>query len=167
MEPASIAPQFDKTGKLNKNSFSRDNAFLVGTSHDLFGRGDGGLADTQVAWLDTKSMPLDQRPLSLTLREDELVELERQYTARTGLASLPQGFRTMPRMELIRAVNLQQGRTMNNLNIIDLGELRGTHWDIAFRNVYKSGRNHLFPRKAMLTALVETLAVYSSALRGQ
>ena len=140
------------TPKLVWEQFSLDNVFLYSTSVGGFENSAGGLFDTQVGWMDTKSMGIDFRPLNASLDEEEIRKLgdELGYPVNGKI----------PRKELIR-------EQVEGLRFVDLGELRGTHWDLAFRQVYKPDKRmsdthyvHTFPRRSFLRALVETLTLY-------
>ena len=155
VDPPLIVPQFYKSEAKGRiaidwRKFSLDNVFLHATSIGGFQKSVGGLFDTQVAWLDTKSMALDRRPLSDSISQEEAEKL---------------GYDIMtPRNQLIAAQT-------DKVNFVDLGTLRGTHWDLSFRQFYRPDERiakfeeiytHAFPRKAFLTALLETLAVYDT-----
>lgn len=200
--PSSIFPQFKLSpqGKLalDEQFLSRDNLFLFFTSLSGFATAPGGMFDTQVAYADTKSLPLDDRSIYNVLhyipnpkkmgdaksaaQEKYLEQLSLQeITALAadvnkerealGLKDLPPGFEMKSKRELITELG-----SMKNLNLVDLGDLRGTHWDTAFCEVYKANGvtkckaddpehyTHTFPRKAMLSALLETMAIYKSGL---
>ena len=163
LEPPLVVPQFLDSGKINDSFFSRDAVFLHLTSILGFMQAPGGLFDTQVGWMDSKSMQLDQRPLSESLSDERLVTLAKEVKAETGF-DLPKGFESMDRSQLLRTFNELRGKTLKNLKAIDLGDVRGNHWDISFRQVYKpeTGKyyEHRFPRKAALTGLVETVALW-------
>ena len=185
--------------QINWKLASEDNAFLLATSLDGFDSAPAGLFDTQVAWTDTKSMLLDNRTIARTLyhpinkqARDPLVEadLERMSAqeiaalyvevnadrAAAGLAPIPatfpnpkKGGRPLTFAEIPRSQLLKSLGTTENFNIVDLGDLRGTHWDISFREVYKPKDEavyytHTFPRKAFISALIETMAIYKSGL---
>lgn len=152
--PTQIMPNIDPENPTNLDwkNFSIDNLFLYSTSIAGFEESAGGLFDTQVGWMDTKSMAIDFRPLSDSLSEEEIKKLETEL-AYTVDASIP-------RKELIK-------EQTEGLDFIDLGELRGTHWDLAFRQVYKPDERiseehyvHTFPRSSFLNALLETLTLY-------
>jgi len=157
MLPPQVVPQFGPQG-VEWQKLSLDNIFLHGTSLGAFEEAPGGLFDTQVAWLDTKSIVLDQRPLSHSLTPKELGELQRELGRPVDAQ--------VPRRQLIPAADL------DGLNFVDLGETRGSHWDISFTQVYrppeKLGKSyvHLFPRDAYYRSLLETYAVYVQLGKG-
>ncbi|MGE3973403.1 MAG: hypothetical protein AB7F59_02620, partial [Bdellovibrionales bacterium] len=180
--PPTIIPQPLPQGGIEHTLFSRDNFFLYITSRLGFSSAAGGMFDTQVAWLDTKSMDLDRRPISQSLTEKQIKLLARELKealpaekieslmmelrnwGKTSLEDLG----SIPRFKVLRALQNPQ-----NLDFIDLGDLRGTHWDSAFEQVYRPDPKvssqfyvHTFPRKAFLTALVETLALYQLSRQG-
>ena len=152
-----VVPQFTAKG-LDWTNFSLDNVFLHATSLGAFEESPGGMFDTQVAWLDTKSFVLDDRPLSESLNQRELDQLSNEL----GQAIDP----SRPRKQLIPTSDLQ------GLNFVDLGEIRGSHWDISFGQVYKPPKNvkkyyeHLFPRQAYYRSILETYAVYVQLGKG-
>ncbi|MCB0385162.1 MAG: hypothetical protein KDD43_07195, partial [Bdellovibrionales bacterium] len=155
--PPQVVPQFTDKGIL-WTRFSLDNIFLHATSLGAFEEAPGGLFDTQVAWLDTKSFVLDQRPLNHSLSQKEMDDLSREM----GQAISP----TTPRNQLIAKQDLE------GLNFVDLGEIRGSHWDISFNQVYKPPKNvkeyyeHFFPRDAYYRSILETYAVYVQLGKG-
>lgn len=157
-----IVPQLNPTG-IDESKFSRDDGFLYATSVSGFREAPGGLFDAQVAWLDTKSMILDRRPLSDTFKPDQLRELQSELASQ-GL-NLTGGFETVPRNRLLSDVSSGH---MKNMNFVDLGEMRGTHWDLAFEEVYKSRQpastdyHHTFPRLALQESVLELLAIYET-----
>ena len=157
LHPPTFVPQLSNTGVVWED-FSLDNVFLHATSIEGFQMAPGGLFDTQVAWLDTKSMPLDMRPLTESLDEKELSELKYANHLNTGFIN-----RTFARNIFFSDEDLK------GLSFIDLGEMRATHWDIAFRQVYRADKAinpggadfiHRLPRMAMYAAILETLAIY-------
>jgi hypothetical protein len=166
IDPPLLLPQFTSQNKIDNLMFSRDAVFLQLTSIMGFMQAPGGLFDTQVAWMDSKGMPLDKRSLAESLTDQRLATLAKEIKTATGF-DLPKGFENMSRDELLKKFNAIQGKTMNNLNFVDLGDVRANHWDISFRQVYKpeTGKyyEHKFPRKAALTALVETIAMWSKS----
>jgi len=158
-------PQVLSEGTIDHRWFSIDNLFLHLTSLMGFQQSKGGLFDTQVAWVDTKSMYLDERPLSENLTPDELKKMRSEildvYQKNTG-KTLPENFGSLPRNSLLPEAK--------SIDYVDLGEMRATHWSLAFQQVYKPANvekgkyyEHTFPRQAFLTALVETLSVYALA----
>lgn len=157
-----IVPQLTTSG-IDERKFSRDDGFLYATSISGFRESPGGLFDAQVAWLDTKSMMLDRRPLADTFKPNQIKELQSEL-ADQGL-SLPNGYEAIPRNRLLAAVSNNQ---MKNMNFVDLGEMRGTHWDLAFEEVYKSRQpaatdyHHTFPRLALQESVLEFLAIYET-----
>ncbi len=156
-------PQMNEAGRINWPRFSLDNVFLHLTSVGGFEESPGGLFDTQVALMDTKSLPLDFRPLSETFSRSDLNKLWAEPAIRTILevrGFTRSTFASAPRNTLVPDDELQ------GLNFVNLGEIRGTHWNITFRQVYKPLRGetpyyqHTFPRKAYAVSLIETLALY-------
>lgn len=163
LTPPLIVPQF-VGDQLQYNKFSKDDVFLYLTSISGFEESAGGLFDTQVAWLDTKSMALDQRPLSHSLNAKQL-SMMRARLAAEGI-NLPAGFENMKRNELLARVAAQRGG-LSNVNFVNLADFRGTHWDCAFEQVYKPSLSdtqnyykHAFPRRAMQVSIIEMLALY-------
>ncbi len=163
LTPPLIVPQF-VGDQLQYSKFSKDDVFLYLTSITGFEESSGGLFDTQVAWLDTKSMALDQRPLSHSLNARQL-SMMRSRLAAEGVA-LPAGFENMKRNELLARIAGQRGG-MGNVNFINLADFRGTHWDCAFEGVYKPSLSdtqnyykHAFPRRAMQVSIIQMLALY-------
>jgi hypothetical protein len=157
-----IVPQLTPKG-IDERKFSRDDGFLYATSLSGFRESPAGLFDAQVAWMDTKSMILDQRPLSATFKPNVIQELQRQLASQG--VRLPNGFENVPRNRLLAAVSNNQ---MKNMNFVDLGEMRGTHWDLAFEEVYKpktpspTDYRHTFPRLALQESVLELLAIYET-----
>ena len=163
LTPPLIVPQFTGQSQINYKQFSKDNVFLYLTSISGFEESVGGMFDTQVAWLDTKSMALDARPLTHSLDSTQLAMLKDRL-AKEGV-NLPPGFAAMPRKDLLKALsNEHQG--LSNVNFVDIGEFRGTHWDVAFEQVYKPANpqqeyyQHQFPRRALQASVIELLAIY-------
>jgi|GEM_PF-2234926 len=157
-----MVPQLNPQG-IDESKFSRDDGFLYATSVSGFREAPGGLFDAQVAWLDTKSMILDRRPLADTFKPDQIREMQSELASQ-GL-NLPNGFENVPRNRLLATVS---NGHMKNMNFVDLGELRGTHWDLAFEEVYKSRQpastdyHHTFPRLALQESVLELLAIYET-----
>ena len=163
LTPPLIIPQFLDMNSINYKLFSKDDVFLYLSSVSGFEESVGGMFDTQVAWLDTKSMALDARPLTHSLDPKQL-SMIKDRLAKEGV-NLPAGFETMPRRNLLKALAVNQGG-YSNVNFIDLGEFRGTHWDVAFEQVYKPTNpnqeyyKHQFPRRALQASVIELLAIY-------
>lgn len=163
MMPPLIVPQFTNEGQLLYRYFSKDDVFLYLTSMAGFEESIGGLYDAQVAWLDTKSMALDSRPLTDSL-DPKQIEMMKERFDKEGI-SLPKGFEKMPRRNLLKKLAGTYGG-MNHINFVDLGEFRGTHWDVAFEQVYKPSipnqeyYTHHFPRRALQASAIEMLAIY-------
>lgn len=166
IDPPLLLPQFTSQNQIDNAMFSRDAVFLQLTSILGFMQAAGGLFDTQVAWMDSKGMPLDQRHLTESLTDQRLATLAKEIKEATGF-DLPAGWEHMSRNEVLQKFNSIRGKSMKNLNFIDLGDVRANHWDISFRQVYKpeTGKyyEHKFPRKAALTALVETVAMWAKS----
>jgi hypothetical protein len=166
IDPPLLLPQYSSVGQIDNLMFSRDAVFLQLTSILGFMQAPGGLFDTQLAWMDSKGMPLDKRSVAESLTDERMVKLAKEVKEATGF-DLPAGWENMSRNELLKKFNDLRGKTMNNLNFVDLGDVRANHWDISFRQVYKpeTGKyyEHKFPRKAALTALVETVAMWAKS----
>lgn len=172
LTPPLIVPQLSlqvanlSSDLINYRFFSKDNVFLYVTSLAGFESSPGGLFDAQVAWLDTKSMALDERPLVESLGPKQLILLQKRMSE-VGI-SLPSQFALMPRNQLLNQIAKTQSPTglSKNVNFVDLGEFRGTHWDVSFEQVYKPSLSnsefykHTFPRHALQASLIEMLAVY-------
>lgn len=161
-------PQFQADGTIDYLHYSRDAVFLHLSSVTGFAQAAGGLFDTQVAWMDAKAMALDERSLLESLRGEQIDRIHNELFDLRG-KGLPADFKTLPRNQLLTDYNRSLGVTMKNLKFVDLGDVRGTHWDIAFRQVYKpvpeGYYEHTFPRRAALTALLETIALYEKSFQ--
>lgn len=163
LTPPLIVPQFANQNILDYRYFSKDSVFLYLTSISGFEESVGGMFDTQVAWLDTKSMALDERPLTHSLDKEQLDMLNNRL--KTEGIILPSNFASLPRRNLLNYLAVQKNG-LTNINFLDLGEFRGTHWDIAFEQVYKPINpyqeyyKHQFPRRALQASVIELLAIY-------
>jgi hypothetical protein len=156
---------------IDYSRFSRDNVFLYLTSISGFEEAAGGLFDTQVEWLDTKSTFLDSRPLAYSLSKsqleifNEVVLSDRDPNKRLTIQGSE--FLYTPRHQLVNILNERRRKTSNNINVVDLGDFRGTHWDVAFEQVYKPKTQqkfytHQFPRRAVQASILELLAIYKT-----
>lgn len=164
LTPPLIVPQFATENSIEYSKFSKDDVFLYMTSLSGFEEAPGGLFDAQVGWLDTKSMALDARPLSHSLDARQLAMFKTSM-AQQGVA-LPAGFERLQRRQLLAQIAAQHGG-LSNLNFINVGDFRGTHWDCAFEQVYKPSLSetqdyykHQFPRRALQSSVIEMLAIY-------
>ena len=161
--PSLIAPTFTREGKIDWGHLSIDALVLYFTSIAGFKNSPGGLFDTQVDLAGSKSLHIDNRPLSATLREDELDTLWAAPEVRRAMdenqVTDRESFAAMPRNELIRKEH------RSNIDAIDLGEFRGHHWSLfrqALRPSPEISETHAvwnFPRKAYMRALVQVLAL--------
>ena len=140
--------------------FSLDSFILHLTSIAAFERSPGGLMDTQIAWGDSKSFFLDHRPLAYQFSKKELLKIYQNLDIdKTNLTFYE--FLNNERRSLI-----SKGQR-KNLNFVDLGELRGTHWNIPLTQAAripgshpKLGHVNSFPRKPLLISILQTYALY-------
>ncbi|MEE2742397.1 MAG: hypothetical protein VYD54_00725 [Bdellovibrionota bacterium] len=161
-------PSFDTgnslSGFLNKvvywKDFSLDSFILHLTSVAAFERSPGGLMDTQIAWGDSKSFFLDHRPLSYQFSKEELLKIYQNLDIDKKNLTFYE-FLNNERRSLI-----PKGQR-KNLNFVDLGELRGTHWNIPLTQAARIpgsypnlGYVNSFPRKPLLISLLQTYALY-------
>ena len=118
------------------------------------------MMDTQVTWPDSKSFFLDPRPLADQFTEDEIKKIYDELNLNWDKPSL-RTFISSPRKSLIPK-NLRE-----NLQFIDLGEVRGSHWSIPFTQAIRIPNSHpslsfqnQFPRKEFLLSIIQTYALY-------
>ena len=116
--------------------------------------------DTQITWPDSKSFFLDPRPLKDQFTKDELLNIYRNLNIKWGKPSLSSFIHT-PRNKLIPK------NFRNNLQFIDLGEVRGSHWNVPFTQAARIPQSHPvlsfhnpFPRKEFLLSILQTYALY-------
>ncbi len=170
VEPRSLlAPTFRPDGSVDWSQLSLDAIFLYTSSIEGFKTAPGGLFDTQVELGNTKLPQLDTRPLAASLTDAEIDALwsdprVRAQVARSGVTTRDQ-LAHRPRRELVRFEH------RDNLDAIDLGEIRGHHWNTfvqALRPPADVSTEHAvwtFPRKAYMRALVQTMALHQLITR--
>lgn len=160
-----LTPALTDEGKLDWRRLSLDALFLYATSIEGFKTAPAGLFDAQVELVSTKSPLIDRRPLSETLTPAELEELwaddrVRAAVRRAGVRSL-EDLAGAPRRDLIPADRRE------NLDALDLGELRAHHWSLfiqALRPPPEISTEHAvwdFPRRAFMRALVQVIAFHN------
>ena len=162
-----LAPMLTGDNKIDWPHFSLDAWFLYLSSQIGFKMAPGGLYDTQVELQHTKTPWLDTSPLAASLTEVELqglwdnAEVRQRVTARG--AKTFEDFKAAPRSKIMDADGASQ------IGVFDLGEFKGHHWSLflqAFRPPVKTSPEFAvwtFPRKAMVRALLQTLALYNVA----
>ncbi len=140
--------------------FSLDSFLLHLTSLAAFERSPYGMMDTQVTWPDSKSFFIDPRPLGDQFTENEIKKIYDELNLNWDKPSL-RTFINSPRKSLIPK-NLRK-----NLQFIDLGEVRGSHWSIPFTQAIRIPNSHpslsfqnQFPRKEFLLSIIQTYALY-------
>ncbi|MFZ8933717.1 MAG: hypothetical protein ACO2ZP_07455, partial [Bacteriovoracaceae bacterium] len=105
----------------------------------------------------------DPTPLSLSFTNKELMNMykdeDNQEFFKKNNLSFTQ-FKNSPRNKIFKSKNL------DNVEFVDLGEVRGTHWSNVFRQVLKLpgfpiewGHNHVFPNRALAKTLMETYTI--------
>lgn len=161
--PPEMIPQLTVNGGIDFESFSPDILVLKLTSMDTMEYTPGGTSDTQVAWADSKPITFDPTPLSLSFTNKELMNMykdeDNQEFFKKNNLSFTQ-FKNSPRNKIFKSKNL------DNVEFVDLGEVRGTHWSNVFRQVLKLpgfpiewGHNHVFPNRALAKTLMETYTI--------
>jgi hypothetical protein len=166
--PPEVIPQISPVG-IDTTSFSLDFLIQTLTSLNVFETSLAGMSDTQVAWNDSKFPALDHIPLRASFSEKELKTVfhdpEIQPFLKKNNISF-NDFISMPRKDLYKK------RGIKGMHFVDLGEVRGTHWNTMFRQVMRipgvpehSSHIHSFPHKSMFKSLIETYTIYK-ILRG-
>jgi hypothetical protein len=154
VNPPTIFPKFgwSNTGiGVDWSRFSIDNVCLFLLSRGGFEAASGGLFDSAIGWLDSKSIALDHRPLSESLDADEIADI--------GLPAA-----NADRSELVL-------NRLQETSFIDLGNVRATHWETSLRQAYTPPKvltgltqgktfENTFPRRAYQAAIIETIAMY-------
>jgi hypothetical protein len=143
-------------------NFSLDSFILHLTSIAAFERSPGGLMDTQIGWADSKSFYLDHRPLKNQFSKEELLEIYQTLDLDKDTLSF-YDFLNKERRFLIPK------NKRKNLSFIDLGELRGTHWNIPLTQASRIpgspphlGHINEYPRKSLLTSILQIYALYKA-----
>ncbi|MBF0298385.1 MAG: hypothetical protein HQK51_06675, partial [Oligoflexia bacterium] len=163
--PSPIVPMLNDDGSVAWEHFSPDAAFLYLSSLAGFEGASAGLYDAQVELAHTKSLLLDNRPLSESLTKEELEKLwldkdMQEIFKQRKITTIEQLIKT-PRNKLIPASET------TNIKTIDLGEIMGHHWS-PFKQALKLPEEITkkyaawkFPRKAYMSALVQTMSLYN------
>ena len=120
--------------------------------------------DTQVSWGDSKFFPQDNRNLLASFTADELKNLYEDPELSPFLKNAQISFeqwQNSKRNQLIPAKDLI------GLKFLDLGEVRATHWSVAFHQVSpalppltKEPYFNPFPQKQLVTSLLEIIALH-------
>ncbi|MEE2743332.1 MAG: hypothetical protein VYD54_05450, partial [Bdellovibrionota bacterium] len=168
-KPNILAPKLTDKGKIDWENFSLDAIFLYLSSIEGFRGAPGGLYDTQVELGNTKSFLVDNRPLSHSLKEQELQDLWSDKRVRTLLKknniTKYTEFIGMPRNRLLR-----ESET-DHIGAFDLGEIRGHHWSNMVQalrpppTLSKVHARWTFPRMAYMRALTQIMALYNIILK--
>lgn len=161
----SFVPELNEENRVDFKKFSIDDIFLYITSVKGFRLAPGGLYDTQVELAHSKSPWLDSSPLSDSLTATEIQAIwadpQAQAKLRANGTNSAQELASKPRNQLVRPEN------RSNMFAYDLGEFRGHHWSL-FGQAFKAppaitsdSATHVYPRKAFMRALLQTIALYN------
>ncbi len=157
--PPEFVPQFSKDGvdtkKLSLDSLSQ--VLISINNQEVI---PGGLTDSMVNWNNSKFPIFDPLPLKETYTEGFLNETYQKNDFLKQNFNY-QDFISLPRKEIFKKKGL------GDMDFIDLGEVRGTHWSTMFRQVVrfpnidiKNSHLHSFPHKSMMKSIIETYGIY-------
>jgi len=120
----------------------------------------GGLTDSMVNWNNSKFPTFDPLPLSETYPQEVLAKAYETNDFYKKNFTFEE-FISIPRKDIFKK------RGTENMDFVDLGEVRGTHWSTMFRQVARIpyvdenlGHVHSFPHKALFKSLIETYGIY-------
>lgn len=157
--PPEVVPQFSAKG-IEQKSFSLDMVSQLLLSINNQETIPGGLTDSMVNWNNSKFPTFDPLPLSETYPEEVLSKAYEENIFFKANFTFEE-FISTPRKDIFKK------RGTGDMDFIDLGEVRGTHWSTMFRQVArlpdsdeKLTHVHSFPHKAMFKALIETYGLY-------
>ncbi len=154
-----VVPQFSAKG-IDQKSLSLDQLSQLLLSINNQETIPGGLTDSMVNWNNSKFPIFDPLPLNKSYTEEVLSKAyETNVFFKTNFTF--DEFVSLPRKDIFTK------RGMANMDFVDLGEVRGTHWSTMFRQVArfpgsdeKLGHIHSFPHKAMFKTIIETYGIY-------
>jgi pimeloyl-ACP methyl ester carboxylesterase len=158
-KPPEIIPQFLERG-IDTKAFSLDLFSQILISFNNQETIPGGLTDSMVNWNNSKFPIFDPLPLKDTYLKPVL---QNAYQTNDFLKSnfSYENFISLPRKEIF------QSKGLGEMDFVDLGEVRGTHWSCFFRQVVrlptmdeKLSHVHSFPHKALLKSIIETYGIY-------
>jgi hypothetical protein len=157
--PPEVVPQFSAKGIDQKNlSLDMVSQLLISLNNQEII--PGGLTDSMVNWNNSKFPIFDPLPLSESYPEEVLSKAYEENVFFKANFTFEE-FISTPRKDIFKK------RGTGDMDFIDLGEVRGTHWSTMFRQVArlpdsdeKLSHVHSFPHKAMFKALIETYGIY-------
>jgi hypothetical protein len=113
-----------------------------------------------VNWNNSKSPVFDPLPLNRTNPEPVLLNAYQSNDFFKNNFTY-EDFKSLPRKDIFRRKGLE------NMDFVDLGEVRGTHWSGFFRQVLKNplvegtpSHQHSFPHKSFMKSIIETYGIY-------